>query len=171
MIIFRKLFFPVFSGCFEKNSLWNLCNSEIIASFKKKFLKLIRISTSGMFDIYNAGDMKILTALGQGLSHSSKNRFKHELCVCLQRSYWILNPFVATSPFLYPLKKSEGLTVFWCFQVVEKRWSGSKWVNSFFSSQLKWLIHYMKFPLIQFVLSCLSLPFHSFNSCFLYLLL
>ena len=39
------------------------------------------------------------------------------------------NPFVPSAPFLYPLKTSENLTVFWCFQEVKKGFFGSKWVN------------------------------------------
>ena len=31
-----------------------------------------------------------------------------------------INPFVLNAPFLYPLKTSENLTVFWYFQVVKK---------------------------------------------------
>ena len=30
------------------------------------------------------------------------------------------NPFIPNAPFLYPLKTSENITVFWCFQAVEK---------------------------------------------------
>ena len=41
-----------------------------------------------------------------------------------------INPFVPNAPFLYPLKISENLTVFWCFQEVEKGWMGNKWVNT-----------------------------------------
>ena len=41
----------------------------------------------------------------------------------------MLNPFVLNAPFLYPLKMSENLTVFRCFQGVEKGCNGSKWVN------------------------------------------
>ena len=41
----------------------------------------------------------------------------------------IFNPFVPNSPFLYPLKTSENLTVFWCFQGVEKECIGNKWVK------------------------------------------
>ena len=40
-----------------------------------------------------------------------------------------LNPFVSNTPFLYLLKTSENLTVFWCFQGVEKRCLGKEWVN------------------------------------------
>ena len=31
--------------------------------------------------------------------------------------------------FLYPLKTSENLTIFWCFQRVERRRIGNKWVK------------------------------------------
>ena len=40
-----------------------------------------------------------------------------------------INPFVPNAPFLYPLKTSENLTVFWCFQGVGKRCIGSKWIK------------------------------------------
>ena len=42
----------------------------------------------------------------------------------------VFDPFVPKGPFLYPLKISEDLMVFWCFQGVEKRCTGNKWVNS-----------------------------------------
>ena len=38
--------------------------------------------------------------------------------------------FASNVPFLYPLKVSENFTVFWCFQGVEKRCIGNKWVNT-----------------------------------------
>ena len=37
--------------------------------------------------------------------------------------------FVPNAPFLYPLKTSEKLTVFWCFQLVEKRYIGNEWIR------------------------------------------
>ena len=40
-----------------------------------------------------------------------------------------INPFVPSAPLLNPLKTSENLTVFWCFQGVEKECIGNKWVN------------------------------------------
>ena len=44
--------------------------------------------------------------------------------------FWVLsNPFVSNAPFLYLLKTSENLTVFWYFQGVEKRCTGNEWVN------------------------------------------
>ena len=39
------------------------------------------------------------------------------------------NPFAPNVPFLYPLKTSENLTVFWYFQGVEKGCIGNKWVK------------------------------------------
>ena len=39
------------------------------------------------------------------------------------------NPFAPNAPLLYPLKISENLTVFWCFQGVEKGCIGNKWVT------------------------------------------
>ena len=42
-----------------------------------------------------------------------------------------INPFVANEPFLYLLKTLENLNIFWCFQGVEKGFTGNKWVNLF----------------------------------------
>ena len=39
------------------------------------------------------------------------------------------NPFVANAPFLYPLKTSENLIVFWCSQGIEKECIGNKSVS------------------------------------------
>ena len=39
-------------------------------------------------------------------------------------------PFVSNASFLYPLKISENLTVFLCFQGVEKGCIGNKWIKS-----------------------------------------
>ena len=41
----------------------------------------------------------------------------------------LLKQFVPNALFLYPLKTSENLTIFWCFPGVEKRCIGNKWVN------------------------------------------
>ena len=48
----------------------------------------------------------------------------------------VFNPFVPNASFLYPLKTSENITVFWCFQWVQKRCIGNKCVKSFFPWQL-----------------------------------
>ena len=42
---------------------------------------------------------------------------------------WYINPFVPNAPFLYPLRTLEILMVFWCFQGVENRCIGNKWVK------------------------------------------
>ena len=41
----------------------------------------------------------------------------------------LFSPFVPNAPFLYPLKTSENLAVFWCFQGVEKGCIGNEWVK------------------------------------------
>ena len=41
-----------------------------------------------------------------------------------------INPFVPNAPFLYPLKTSENLTVFLCFQGVEKGCIENEWVKT-----------------------------------------
>ena len=41
----------------------------------------------------------------------------------------LLNPFVPNSPFSYPLKASENLQDFRCFQEVEKGSIGNEWVK------------------------------------------
>ena len=46
---------------------------------------------------------------------------------CSQKSIFSLNPFVINATFLYPLKTSEKLTVFWCFQGLEKGCIGNEW--------------------------------------------
>ena len=40
-----------------------------------------------------------------------------------------INRFVPNAPFLYHLKSYENLTVFWCFQGLEKVCIGNKWVK------------------------------------------
>ena len=52
--------------------------------------------------------------------HSNKNEIA---------DLFTFNLFVCSAPFLYPLKTSENLQVFWCFQGVEKGCIGNKWVN------------------------------------------
>ena len=40
--------------------------------------------------------------------------------LCSMEDFWVaIKTFVLNTPFLYPLKTSENLTVFWCFQGVE----------------------------------------------------
>ena len=38
----------------------------------------------------------------------------------------LVNPFVPNAPFLYPLKTSESLTIFCCFQGIEKGCIGNE---------------------------------------------
>ena len=36
----------------------------------------------------------------------------------------VFNPFVPIAPFLHPMKTSDNLNVFWCFQGVGEEWLG-----------------------------------------------
>ena len=45
-------------------------------------------------------------------------------------NFYPFNPFHATGLFQYHLKTYEKLTIFWCFQGVEKGYTGNEWVNS-----------------------------------------
>ena len=44
------------------------------------------------------------------------------------------NPFQSSVALLYPLKTSENLKVFWCFQGVKQCNTGLKWVNLWYLS-------------------------------------
>ena len=61
---------------------------------------------------------------------------------------------VCNAPFLYPLKTSENLEVFWCFQGVEKGCIENKWVK--FAWLLFWSIQYV----IDLLTSLLGLYIH-----------
>ena len=51
--------------------------------------------------------------------------------LCFNSKWWIkcFYQFFLSATFLYPLKTSENLIVFWCFQGVEKGCIGNKWVK------------------------------------------
>ena len=58
----------------------------------------------------------------------------HCSCTCFNWPRFLfttssVNPFVPNAPFLYPLKTSENSKVFRCFEGVEKRCIGNKWVK------------------------------------------
>ena len=50
---------------------------------------------------------------------------------------WV-NPLVPNAPFLYPLKTSENLSVFWCFQGVKKGCIGKEWVKETQARRNEW---------------------------------
>ena len=41
----------------------------------------------------------------------------------------LVNPFVLNAFFPYPLKTSENLTVFLCFQGIEQEFIGNEWIK------------------------------------------
>ena len=53
-----------------------------------------------------------------------------------------INPFVSHAHFLYTLKTSENLKVFWRFQGVEKGCIGNKWVNFSMNSKYTNMYHF-----------------------------
>ena len=53
---------------------------------------------------------------------TSENRDGSNVLKCV-------NPFVPNAPFLYLLRTSENVTVFWCFQGVEKGCIGIEWIK------------------------------------------
>ena len=59
-------------------------------------------------------------------------------------AFLFINPFVPNSPFLYPLKTSENLTVFWCFKGAEKGCIREKWVHYINNERKKALIYLAK---------------------------
>ena len=67
---------------------------------------------------------------------------KDLFCKCDHRKkQWLtyIKPFVPNATFLYPLKTSESLTVFWCFQWVEKGCIGNEWVIEILNGKLHFL--------------------------------
>ena len=54
------------------------------------------------------------------------------------------NPFVPNAPCLYPMKTTEHLTVFWCFQGVEKGCIKKEWANFCYQQQLSWCFIYFE---------------------------
>ena len=55
---------------------------------------------------------------------------------CTEEENGWFNPFIPNAPSLYPLKTSENRKVFLCFQEVDKRYIGNKWVKNSVSSNL-----------------------------------
>ena len=60
-----------------------------------------------------------LSKLSNFIFKSNSNTHNHQT----------FNLFFPNISFLYPLKTSENLSVFWCFQGVEKECIGNEWVN------------------------------------------
>ena len=56
----------------------------------------------------------------------------------------VINPFVPNVSFLYSLKTSENLTVFWCFQGVEKGCIENEWVNGEWQVLKSFMVPFIK---------------------------
>ena len=108
-----------FTWAIEK-STWNKIN------MKKIYIVLLYSRTSHPFSV-NKNRRKLL----------SKAKLLKKLRLFFRIN---INPFSPNVPFLYPLKTSENLNVFWYFQGVEKGCIGNKWVKE----TPRWLI--LQFP-------------------------
>ena len=68
------------------------------------------------------------------------------------------NPLAPNLPFLYPLKISEIITVFWCFQGVEKGCIGKELVNTQnfldVTSQLAFTFFVLRMEIEQYLKIC-----------------
>ena len=62
------------------------------------------------------------------------------------------NPFAPNAPFPYPLTPSETLTIFWCFQGVEKGCIGNEWVNVTFTIII--FFYYLLCHIYEHLLPC-----------------
>ena len=67
--------------------------------------------------------------------HSTASRFCPHMCISSAWStIWNFSTHLfPNASFLYPLKISENLTIFWCFHGVEKGCIGNEWVNHIFT--------------------------------------
>ena len=72
--------------------------------------------------------MHQFTSVDPGLIHLYSDVFRVTRSV-LVKIQIIFNLFIFSAPFIYPLKIPENLTVFGCFQWVEKGYIGNKWVK------------------------------------------
>ena len=96
------------------------------------FLILILINVTWGFSVQFSTDAKINFCMSD-ISHPTKyNKIRGFKIFSVTYFFLQTNPFVPNAPFLYPLKTSENLKVFWCFQGVEKRCIGNKWVKLLF---------------------------------------
>ena len=133
----------------KKEILAYVFSCEFCKIFKNTFFaEHLWITPSGTFDI------KFESCVESNIKNRSRCDLLHlkKISVAVNNSFWCnslnisfrdiafnwimtalplntVNPFVPNAPFLYPLKTSESLTVFWCFQGVGKGCIGNKCVK------------------------------------------
>ena len=73
---------------------------------------------------------KVTKTVNEQLTFCKLKIVFNELCT---QELILLNPFVPDALFFQPLKTSENLAVFWCFQGVEKGCIGNEWVKRCFT--------------------------------------
>ena len=73
---FKNTFFP--STIMEWNKLdWEIKNSEVIETFRKRIISFIRPSANSTLNCHNPRRIKLLSRLRLGLSHLREHNFKH----------------------------------------------------------------------------------------------
>ena len=113
--------------------LWNLTIADIPDT--GQFLRPKKASTNPLLNFLiadsNSGDFSLGTERSSPKSQLDYAGEKY-LPVTGLRKTAFLSPFVPYATFLYPLKISENLAVFWCFQGVEKGCIENKWVKQMY---------------------------------------
>ena len=132
------------NGCFLNHSLANpnhtKCLSFIFKYFRRNSLQKIVAATLSSFSIFHWSIFVLQ-------EYTNCQIFKLDLFRIVDNpsrtfeysfsNYDMINPFVPSTPFLYPLKISENLTVF-CFQGVEKGCTGNEWVKDLRNISVKY---------------------------------
>ena len=86
-------------------------------------------------------------------------------CMIFVSPFPYFKPFVPNAPFLYPLKISENLPVFWCLQGIEKGCLCNEWVKRMSQAigLLSFSICFSYFFLLFLATPCLVVAFSSLH--------
>ena len=120
--ILQKLWDKVF-----KNGLGEICRKQLLKNLKwygllkVVFHKFHLIHSWILCPIYPSQIRKLYESFKQDLLINNKN-FMRRICNKISK---LINPFVPNAPYGY----APNLTVFWCFQGVEKGCIGNEWVK------------------------------------------
>ena len=104
---------------------------QTVALLKKSYHRCFLTPQSNCFEIHKSAkpvanwiNTYSKTPLTNWGRYSERIFLNHLLAIWDQ-----LKPFVPNSPFLYTLKTTENLTIFWCFQGAEKGCIENEWVK------------------------------------------
>ena len=116
-----------------QSSKKNTLDFSNVASFDWKSARLLKMATFSKILCEGFTNVTLLLKKADQdhsegfllISSSENNKSSGKLV----KYVYQVNPFVPSTLFFYPLKTSENLTVFWCFQGIRKRCIGNEWVN------------------------------------------